>query len=52
MRELKLVCPCCGRHFIIAAELYAEPDLDQSDEVWHKIGLEFGVMKGGEEIGD
>lgn len=50
------MCPCCGHLFIVAAVPVVDADaLTDSEAVVAKaseLGIEIGVLEGGEEIGD
>lgn len=56
MQELRVKCPCCGRHLVlsITVDSVAAEVIDQNDmvRIASDLGIELGAMKGGEEVGD
>ena len=58
MREMNVICPCCGRPFILdISDDYSTRDVATADEqeivhIASDLGVEIGALKGGEKIGD
>ncbi len=56
MQELKVRCPCCGRHFILSV-IVDSPIVEAEDQkevarIASDFGIELGCMKGGEKTGN
>lgn len=59
MREINVICPCCGRHFILPVtvdSIAVEEAVDMTElekiQFASNLGIELGALKGGEKIGD
>ena len=55
MQEFILTCPCCGRCITLryTENSVAVKESEQNIlQIATDLGIELGVMKGGEEIGD
>lgn len=55
MQEVSIICPCCGHRLVLSVAINAAPaGLFDGDiiNVARALGIEVGMMEGGEEIGD
>lgn len=51
MQNETFVCPCCGAPIQIGESITVVSELEQA-RIASSLGVELGVLKGGEKIGD